>query len=254
MIFENLNDRNCDGKSHFNCFISTHHVYINHMLHLSIHFHVFIARFAWAFLIWLTWLLVGIDVSIAEWVSWFLLVSIAMLFSSKTWLVKVIDQRSLAGLCLAQHKPVTFFLQGNSRSHQVKTITAISTTFTFSAVWNSRLKAFGYFIWCKTHSDGRCLLVLGKTVIDRSYLSMVQFGTVNAALTTNRRLENFLTRVSLKYVLIFLMAVMCCPCSCQTYVSRLLLFLCLSRTLSRFNSAVFNGYKIKALWACCRTF
>lgn len=121
----------------------------------------------------------------------------------KTWLVKIIDQRSLAGLCLAQHTPVTFFLQGNSSSHRVKTITAISnkTTFTFSAVWNFCLKAFGYFIWCKTHSDGRCLLVLGKTVIDRSYLSMVQLGTVNAALTTNRRLENFLTRVSLKYVL-----------------------------------------------------
>lgn len=168
----------------------------------------------------------------------------------------MVDRGSLAGLCIAQHMPVTFFLQGNSRSHRVKTITAISdkTTFTFSAVWNSCLKAFGYFIWCKTHSDGRCLLVLGKTVIDRSYLSIVQFGTVNVALTTNRRLENFLTRVSLKYVLIFLMAVMCCPCSCQTYISRLLLSLCLSHSLSRFNSAVFDGYRIKALWACCRTF
>lgn len=164
----------------------------------------------------------------------------------------------LKSLLRTQHTPVTFFQQGNSRSPRVKTPSAIS---------NEVIKRHSLFQLFEIlasrhsdtlndvkHSDGRCLLVLGKTVIDRSYLSTVQFWTANAAPTTNRRLYYFLTRVSLKYVLVFLMAVMCCPCSCQTYVSRLSLSLCLPRSLSRFNSAVFAGCWIKALWACRRTF
>lgn len=169
----------------------------------------------------------------------------------KTFLVKIVGQRSLA-----QHMPVTFFLQGNSRSHRGKTITAISnkTAFTFSAIWNYRLKAFGYFIWCKTLRWYMFACPWQNSHWPQLPLHGAIWNCERGS--DNKQTTRIFSDKSLSEICSYLLD------GCHVLslflpnvrLKTVAFSLCLSRSLSRFNSPVFDCYRIKALWACCRTF